>query len=182
MPALPAAWDDFERGRNGGRDHVGSGGDMTSIGTRLGGMLLAATTLAGCAATHYQLALMPRNSGKVYTGEAVQPANGNEARVTIAIEDKVYNGTWLETAPDRSTGFVTGGFGFGGRRGGVGLGSSVVVDNPEGGAAKALLQSADGAGLRCDFRGLATSRSGGGTCQDDQGIVFDVQIRLKESP
>ena len=131
---------------------------MTSIGTRLGGMLLAATALAGCAPTHYQLALMPRNSGKVY------------------------NGTWLETAPDRSTGFVTGGFGFGGRRGGVGLGTSVVVDNPDGGAAKALLQSAEGAGLRCDFHGLATARSGGGTCQDDQGVVFDVQIRLKESP
>jgi hypothetical protein len=154
---------------------------MTSTVTRLGGMFLAALALAGCAATSYQLALMPRNSGKVYTGEAVQPPNGNEARVTIAIEDKVYNGTWLETAPDRSTGFITGGLGFGGRRGGLGFGTTVAVDNPEGGAAKALLQSADGAGLRCDFRGLASARSGGGTCQDDQGVVYDVQIRLKES-
>jgi hypothetical protein len=143
-------------------------------------MLIAAAALAGCAATNYQLTLMPRTSGKVYTGDAVQPANGREARVTIAIEGRVYNGTWLETTPDRSTGYVTGGLGFGGRRGGLGLGTSVTVDNPDGGEAKALLQTAEGAGLRCDFRGLGSSRSGGGSCQDDQGLIYDVQIRLKE--
>ncbi len=140
--------------------------------------LLAAAALAACAST-YELKLMPRTSGTVYTGEAVQRAGTDQADVTIAIDNKVYTGTWVVAAPDRSNAYVSGGFGFGGwgRRGG--LGTVVTVDNPQGGEAKALLQAADGTGLRCDFKGLGSSRSGGGTCQDDTGLLYDVQIRLK---
>ena len=60
-----------------------------------------------------------------------------------------------------------------------GIGTSVVIDQRAGTEAKALLRSVDGAGLRCDFRGVH-SNSGGGSCQDDRGLVYDVQIRLKE--
>jgi len=56
----------------------------------------------------------------------------------------------------------------------------MTVDNPAGGEAKALLQAADGSGLRCDLRGMISGRSGGGTCHDDKGLIYAVQIRLKE--
>ncbi len=130
--------------------------------------------LAGCAST-YHLTLMPRTSGKLYYGEAVQ--RGAQADVSVTIEGKTYTGTWVEVAPDRTTGYVTGWWGW--RRSGIG--TTVTVDNPAGGEAKALLQAADGSGLRCDIRGMAYGRSGGGTCQDDKGLVYDVQIRLKEN-
>ncbi|MGH6886767.1 MAG: hypothetical protein ACREGK_11920, partial [Geminicoccales bacterium] len=57
-----------------------------------------------------------------------------------------------------------------------GIGTSVIVDNPLGTQAKALLRSADGRGLRCDFRGV-TGAAGSGTCKDDQGLAYDVQLR-----
>jgi len=134
----------------------------------------AVILLAGCAST-YELTLMPRTSGKLYYGEAIQ--RGTQADVTVTIEGKTYTGTWVEVAPDRTTGYVTGWWGW--RRSGIG--TTVTVDNPAGGEAKALLQAADGSGLRCDIRGMAYGRSGGGTCQDDKGLVYDVQIRLKEN-
>jgi len=138
--------------------------------------------LSGCASTGYQLTLMPRSSGKIYYGDAVMLPNGREAGMTVTIEDQVYNGTWVETIPDRATGFVSGGYGgWGWRHGGIGFGTSVTVENPAGGEAKALLRTAEGAGMRCDLRGMGASRNGGGTCQDDKGVVYDVQIRMKET-
>ena len=140
----------------------------------------AVLALTGCAST-YSLTLMPRNSGKLYYGEAVEQSAGGPAALTIQIEDKVYSGTWVASTPATTSGYVSGGFGWYGRRGGIGFGGGpVVVDNPTGGESKALLQAADGSGLRCDFRGTARA-SGGGTCQDDKGLVYDVQIRLKGS-
>jgi len=150
---------------------------MTTTFKFLAGAALA--LLAGCTST-YTLTLMPRNSGMTYVGEAVE-RNSTEADVTIAIENAVYTGTWLYTTADRSNAYVSGGFGFGSRRSSIGLGSVVSVDNPQGAEAKALLKAADGSGLRCDFRGMAQGRGGAGTCQDDKGLVYDVQIRLKES-
>lgn len=135
--------------------------------------IAAAVGCVGCAST-YELTLMPRTSGKLYYGEAVQ--RGAQAEVSVTIEGKTYTGTWVEVAPDRTTGYVSGWWGW--RRSGIG--TTVTVDNPTGGEAKALLQAADGSGLRCDIRGMA-GRSGGGTCQDDKGLVYDVQIRLKEN-
>jgi hypothetical protein len=138
---------------------------------------LLALALAGCTST-YSLTLMPRNSGKIYSGEAVS-ASGADTQVAITIEERVYKGNWVVTQPPPSTSFGIGGIFGGGGRGGVGVGMStgntVVVDQGE---AKALLRAADGSGLRCDLRGANTG-SGSGTCQDDRGLVYDVQIRYK---
>jgi len=142
--------------------------------------ILAATALAlltGCTSV-YTLTLMPRTSGLTYLGEAVERSS-SEADVTISIENEVYTGTWVYTSASQSNAFVSGGIGFG-RRGFGGLGSVVSVDNPQGSEAKALLKAQDGSGLRCDLKGMAPGRGGGGTCQDDKGLVYDVQIRLKE--
>ena len=138
-------------------------------------LALAAFALGGCATT-YQLSVMPRDSGKMYSGTATEHANG-EASLTIAIEGKTYSGTWVPTVPDRTHGFVVGGFGFG-RRGG-GLGTIIAMDNPQGGEAKALLSASDGSGLRCDFK--SGQGHGGGVCKDDRGKEYDVQLRAVAS-
>jgi len=142
-------------------------------------LVAGAVMVAGCAAPTYDLTLMPRSSGKLYRGEAQAAASGREAQVTVSIEDRVYAGTWVQSAPERTTGYVAGGWGW--RHGGLGIGSTVSVENPDGPEAKALLQSADGGGLRCDLRGMGPGRAGSGTCQDDRGVVYDVQIRIKET-
>lgn len=129
--------------------------------------------LAGCATT-YELTLMPRTSGKLYYGEAVE--SGSQAEVRVTIDQKTYVGTWVAAAPDRTTAYVSGGWGW--RH--SGFGTMVTLDNPAATEAKALLRSADGAGLRCDFRGMSYGTTGAGTCRDDQGLVYDVQIRVKE--
>jgi hypothetical protein len=136
---------------------------------------LAALALSGCATT-YHLSVMPRDSGKMYEGVATDTGNG-EGPISITIEGKTFNGTWVQTVPDRTYGYVTGGLGFG-RRGWGGLGGGfITMDNPSGGAAKALLNSTDGSGLRCDLQS-GTGR-GGGVCTDDRGSMYDVQIRAK---
>jgi hypothetical protein len=139
----------------------------------------AVALLAGCAST-YDLTLMPRTSGKLFYGTAVEKSAGGEANISVDIDGKVYSGNWVPVTTGRSSGFVTGSVGWGGhgRWGGVGT-APVVIDNGEGATAKALLQAADGSGLRCDFRGLQPSSSAGGTCLDDKGLMYDVQIRLK---
>jgi hypothetical protein len=133
--------------------------------------LIAALALAGCA-TSYELTVMPQDSGKLYSGTADENANG-EGRITIKIEDRIYTGTWLETQPSQTTGYVSGGFGF--RRGGIG--SFITMDNPQGGEAKALLTAPDGSGLRCDFK--SGQGRGGGVCRDDKGRLYDVQVRAR---
>ena len=132
----------------------------------------AAAALAGCA-TSYNLTVMPRDSGKLYSGFA-DGVQGNEGRISITIEDKTYSGTWVATVSDRSYGYVWGG-GYAGRGYYGGLGGSITMDNPQGGESKALLTAADGSGLRCDFRG--SWGQGGGVCRDDRGREYDVQLR-----
>src|SRR5258707_8615215 len=95
-------------------------------------ILAAALALAGCAST-YQLTVMPRDSGKLYSGVA-QDAGKGEGRISITLEDKTYSGTWVETQPSEATGYVTGGpgrgFGWGGPRA---LGSLPPPSNPPSG-------------------------------------------------
>jgi hypothetical protein len=140
-----------------------------------------AAALAGCAST-YQLTLMPRNSGKLFYGEAVEQSAGGPAHLAVTLDDKTYTGDWVVTTESRSTGYISGGIGWGWRRGGIGVGSApVVIDNPAGAESKALLQAPDGSGLRCDFRGMGPGRTGAGSCQDDKGLLYDVQIRPKDN-
>jgi hypothetical protein len=142
----------------------------------------AALALSSCAST-YQLTLMPRNSGKLFYGEAVEQSPGGAANLSVTIDEKTYSGDWVVTTESRSTGYISGGIGWGWRRGGIGVGSApVVIDNPGGAESKALLQAPDGSGLRCDFRGPGPGRTGTGSCQDDKGLLYDVQIRLKDNP
>ncbi len=137
----------------------------------------AALSLAGCATT-YQLAVMPRDSGKMYQGVA-EDRGGGEGPISITIEGTTYNGSWVQVTPARTYGWVSGGWGWA-RHGGWGMGGTISMDNPQGSSAKALLSAADGSGLRCDFQsgyGL-----GGGLCRDDRGREYDVQFRAVAKP
>ena len=135
-------------------------------------LAVAAFALTGCATT-YQMTLMPRDSGKTYTG-TVEEAGSGEGRITVNLEGKTYTGTWVQSTPASTHGWVTGGFGWG-RRGWGGLGTTITLDNPQGAEAKALLNAADGSGLRCDLR--SGQGRGGGVCRDDRGREYDVQLR-----
>ena len=139
-------------------------------------ILVAALALPGCATT-YQLTVMPRDSGRIYTGVAQDSGGGGEGRISITIDDKTYSGTWVETQPSQATGYVSGGFGWG-WRGRGGLGTFITIDNPQGAESKALLNAADGSGLRCDFK--SGQGRGGGVCTDDKGRAYDVQVRRAE--
>lgn len=132
-----------------------------------------AALLAGCTTT-YGLTLMPRDSGKLYHGEATGRVGG-EMQVSVTLDERIYRGTWVVADPPPTTGFVVGGV-FGSRRSGIG--TSVVIDNPAGTEAKALLRAEDGSGLRCDFRGVHGA-GGTGSCTDDRGLTYDVQLRRK---
>ena len=134
---------------------------------------IAALALTGCATT-YDMTVMPRDSGQRYHGVIHDDGRG-EGTISVTI-DKTYNGTWVQSSPDRTTAYVSGGFGWG-RRGFGSLGF-ITMDNPAGQEAKALLNAADGSGLRCDLK--SDRGRGGGTCRDDKGREYDVQMRLAE--
>ena len=71
--------------------------------------IAAALILGGCAST-LQMTLMPRDSGKLYHG-TLEGDGGTEGPIAITIEGRTYTGTWVEVVPDRSTGYVAGGWG-----------------------------------------------------------------------
>jgi hypothetical protein len=131
-----------------------------------------AAGLGGCAST-YDLTLMPRDSGKLTYGEAQDLGNG-QATVSITVGDRIYTGTWVQVTPEQSTSYI-GASAWGWR----GWGSYGEINHSYGDSiAKALLQSKDGSGMRCDLYGL-TGGSGTGKCTDDKGMVYDVQIRKR---
>ncbi|HRK56950.1 MAG TPA: hypothetical protein PLQ67_05430 [Burkholderiaceae bacterium] len=145
-------------------------------------LITASFILAACASS-YELTLMPRNKGTLYYGTATEQAAGGPAQVSISIEDKTYVGTWVMATPEtNTTGTVAVGVGFGTRHGGIGIGTPVVIENTGSRESKALLRADDGSGLRCDFKSAGSGRSGSGTCTDDQGLIYDVQIALKRTP
>jgi len=118
---------------------------------------------------------MPRDSGRQYFGEATGQTGG-DMQVTVTLGERVYRGTWVVNQPPPTTGFVVGGV-FGSHHR-TGVGTSVVIDNPQGTEAKALLRADDGSGLRCDIRGV-NGPSASGTCLDDRGLTYDVQLRRR---
>ncbi len=143
--------------------------------TALLAALGAAALLGGCSTT-YELTLMPRDSGKMTYGTAHELGNG-QASISIVVGDKTYEGTWVQVTPEGSVSYV-GGSAWGWRGWGPYGGVERTYDNA---TAKALLQAPDGSGMRCDLYGL-TGGHGTGKCTDDKGLVYDVQLRARNSP
>lgn len=135
-------------------------------------MIASTLTLSGCA---YQITAMPRDSGKIYTGQATETGFGG-GDIEITIEATIYKGKWTTTSSNDSYTVLTtfGTNSRGARTTSTGIGQSYG----SGGTGKAMLSSADGRGLRCEFAG-GGSGSGGGICVDDAGRVFDIQYGFK---
>lgn len=125
--------------------------------------IAALVSLAGCAS---QVQMMPRDSGKVYSG-TVQ-GNGTSGTMSIAIEGEVYTGPVVRTTSSESFGFVQ-------QYGSKGASSFGTVVSSGGTAnVKGILSSPSGRGLRCEF--TSTGGAGGGICVDDMSRVYDAVV------
>lgn len=119
--------------------------------------------LTGCS---YDIQMMSRDGGAIYTGSA--EGNGfGKGIMTVTIKGTTYTGTIVKTASSDTFGFMQQ---YGG-------GTKPVFGSYQsyGGSSyfKALLSSPDGHGLRCDITGNGSGH-GGGICVDDNKKIYDV--------
>ena len=126
---------------------------------------LVAALLAGCA---WQMSLMPRDSGKVYSGSVSGNGMGS-GTATVTIEGVTFTGPAVRTASNDSFGFANT-YGSNSRGTFARSTSTMFIEGDK--YVKAMLSSSDGKGLRCDLVGRA--HGGGGICVDDTGRVYDV--------
>jgi len=120
--------------------------------------------LAGCSGT---IQVMPRDSGKVYSGTVQGSATG-AGTMTIDIEGQTYTGPVVRTSSGDSFGFMQ----QYGKRGLMSTGTMASVGSTAN--VKAILSSPAGRGLRCEF--TSEGSGGGGVCVDDLGRVFDAIV------
>lgn len=131
---------------------------------------IAPLLLAGCAynmtPVPYDVTLMPRDSGKTYSG-TLEAGNGR-GTMTMAMDGVSCSGLVARVGSNETFGLVNS-FGTN-SRGGFSSGSSTIAVAGDV-HAKAMLSCSDGSGLRCDITGRPGSA--GGVCQDDKGRLFD---------
>jgi hypothetical protein len=154
--------------RNTGRCHQ----HARAIGRAIGNAsfyAIAATLflVAGCTG---QVVLMPRDSGKTYSG--VMKSNGmGSGTISVTIDGAVFSGPIVRVGSN-------GTFGFASAYGTTNKGATATAFGTyasEGDRfAKAILSDGNGHGLRCDMRGQ--SHGGGGICVDDNGKVYDILV------
>ena len=126
--------------------------------------LLLLGLLAGCSGT---IQVMPRDSGKVYSGTVQGSATG-AGTITIDIDGQTYTGPVVRTGSNDSFGFLQ-------QYGKRGLTSTGTMASFGGTATiKAILSSPAGRGLRCEF--TSDGSGGGGVCVDDLGRVLDAIV------
>ena len=132
--------------------------------------LLLCAGLSGCA---FNVTLMPRDSGKTFTGEMTS-SGGGSGSMTLRMDDQVCTGPVAKVASNESFGFANS---FGrNSRGGFGNSiSTLAVDGDV--QLKAILSCNNGRGVRCDITGR--NGSGGGVCVDDAGKVYDALVVRK---
>lgn len=126
--------------------------------------LAAALALSGCAG---YVQMMPRDSGKVYSGTVQGSATG-AGTMTIDIDGQTYTGPVVRTSSGDSFGFMQ----QYGKRGLMSTGTMASVGGTV--TVKAILSSPAGRGLRCEF--TSDGSGGGGVCVDDLGRVLDAIV------
>jgi len=128
--------------------------------------LSVSMVLLSACAQNWQLTMMPRNSGKVYTGTAHGDGFGG-GTVKVIIDGVSYEGPAMRTSSNDTFGF----FQTYGSRGQSSFGTTESV----GGSitVKAILSSPDSRGLRCDLVGDGMGHLGG-ICLDDRSNIYDV--------
>lgn len=111
---------------------------------------------------------MPRDSGKVYAG-TVQGSTTGSGTMTIAIDGEQFTGPVVRTGSSDSFGFIQQ---YGTK---TGVTTGAIVSAGGTATVKAILSSAAGRGLRCEF--TSDGSGGGGICVDDKGRVLDAIVR-----
>ncbi len=127
-------------------------------------LILIISFLSGCAT---QMDLMPRDSGKIYSGTITHTGIGSVS-ISIPIEGQTYKGIGVHTGSDDSFGFFQV----------YGKGKSVTGSSQTFGGnhtAKAILSSPDNHGIRCDVIGDGQGH-GSAICLDDNGRIYDAII------
>ena len=121
------------------------------------------------SACSYQMTLMPRDSGRTYSG--TMQGSGGSGTATITIENITYTGPAVRVASNDTFGFSSA---YGSNNRGTSSSAYGTTYTAGDRFVKAILSSPAGKGLRCDFVGRG--RTGGGICVDDERKVFDVII------
>ncbi len=130
-------------------------------------LMVIAVFLTGCAGS-MKLTLMPRDSGKIYSGQLDGDGMGS-GTASIDIEGVICSGPVARVSSSEVTGISS----TIGAVGGHSYSSSTFSAAGSGNTtAKILLSCTNGAGLRCDVSGQ--NRRGGGICIDDKGKSYDI--------
>lgn len=130
-------------------------------------LFITAGLLVSCSSPRV-LTLMPRDSGKTYSGTMVSTGSG-VGSITIVIDQVTYTGSIVRVGSNETFGFATA-FGSNSRGTTASSFGSSFSDGDQFG--KAILSSSGGKGLRCDMSGRYSS--GGGICIDDEKRIYDV--------
>ena len=120
--------------------------------------------LLGCTG---QVQMMPRDSGKIYSGTVQGSATGS-GTMSIAIDGETYTGPIVRTSSGDSFGFIQQ-YGRGGA-----TAFSTVVSSSGTHNVKGILSSTNGRGLRCEF--TSDGNGGGGICVDDKSRIYDAVV------
>lgn len=124
---------------------------------------LLVALLSGCAG---YVQMMPRDSGKVYSG-VVQGSVTGSGTMSIDIDGQTYSGPVVRTGSNDSFGFIQ-------QYGKRGMSTGTMTSFGSTASVKAILSSPAGRGLRCEF--TSDGSGGGGVCVDDQGRVLDAIV------
>ncbi|MDP2784903.1 MAG: hypothetical protein Q8O38_09985 [Sulfurimicrobium sp.] len=125
---------------------------------------VAPLILSGCTGF---VQMMPRDSGKVYSGTVQGSATG-AGTMTITIDGEQFTGPVVRTGSSDSFGVIQQ---YGAK---TGVMTGTVVSAGGTASVKAILSSPAGRGLRCEF--TSDGSGGGGVCVDDKGRVLDAIV------
>lgn len=135
-------------------------------------LLITAIVLTGCAAP-MGVTMMSRDSGATYKGTFDGTSNG-AGTLSVIMGETTCSGPAARVSSKETTAvgsaYATGSNGN--------LVNALATTSTSGDSnIKAILSCSNGKGMRCDLTGR--NRSGGGTCTDDAGKIFDVVVTSK---
>ncbi|HQR03846.1 MAG: hypothetical protein JSR19_02925 [Proteobacteria bacterium] len=131
--------------------------------------LLTTLALCGCVTGPYQVQLMGRNGGQIHPGTITTDSNGRMT-LSVTLDQTQYSGPLVRTSSSDSYGYIES-LGIGG--GPSSPRSAYFSSYGDSVQFKALLNNADGQGMRCDLLGTGRGQ-GGGVCLDDGGHTYDL--------
>lgn len=126
-------------------------------------IFIATAALCGCA---FSVTLMPRDSGKTYTGEMVGNGTGSGTMTVKLDGDETCTGPVARVASNETFGFANTYATVRGKP----VNAFTTMATTGDVSLKAIMSCTSGKGLRCDLTGRG---GGGGICVDDTGKIYD---------